>query len=59
MGEVADKTKGLANQAIGKIKHAIGSATGNVDLKVEGDLQEAKGELQKIKGAVKGVIDKI
>ncbi|MGZ5869642.1 MAG: CsbD family protein [Croceibacterium sp.] len=59
MGEIADKAKGLANEAIGKTKHAIGSGTSNADLKAEGDLQEAKGKLQRTKGAVKGVINKI
>ena len=59
MGEILDKAKGHANEAIGKTKRAIGDATDRPDIRAEGDAQEAKGDLQKAKGAVKGAINKI
>jgi len=59
MGEMLDKTKGHANEAVGKTKRAIGDATNNPELRAEGDAQEAKGDIQKAKGAVKGAINKI
>lgn len=56
MGELIDKTKGLANQAIGNIKQL---STDPVTRK-EGLAQERKGEAQNLKGAVKGAFgDKI
>ncbi|MGE3747777.1 MAG: CsbD family protein [Sphingomonadaceae bacterium] len=58
MGEVTDKAKGHANEAIGKGKRAVGDATDRPDLRAEGDAQEAKGDLQKAKGAVKGAVNK-
>lgn len=45
MGELIDKTKG-------KIKKAIGSATGDDKLKREGEVDELKG---KVKGAAEDV----
>jgi uncharacterized protein YjbJ (UPF0337 family) len=54
MGELIDKVKGYANEAAGKTKQAIGNATDNEKLEAEGLVQEAKGDLQKGVGAVKG-----
>lgn len=60
MGELKDKAKGLANEAIGNGKQAIGKAIGNERLRAEGALQERKGEAQNLKGSVKGALgDKI
>lgn len=59
MGEILDKVTGAANEAIGKVKRAVGDATDRPDIKAEGDAQEAKGDLQQAKGSVKGVINKI
>lgn len=60
MGELIDKAKGYANEAAGKTKQAIGKATDNDKLQAEGLAQEAKGDLQKGVGAVKGAFnDKI
>jgi uncharacterized protein YjbJ (UPF0337 family) len=60
MGEFTDKVKGHANEIAGKTKRAIGEATDNEKLVAEGDAQEAKGDLQKGIGAVKGAFnDKI
>jgi uncharacterized protein YjbJ (UPF0337 family) len=62
MGELKDKVAGHANELAGKVKRAAGDALDRPDLRAEGDAQEAKGDLQKtkgaVKGAVKGVIDK-
>ncbi|MDO6416858.1 CsbD family protein [Sphingomonas sp. BIUV-7] len=59
MGEITDKITGAANEAIGKVKRAIGEHTDRPDITAEGDAQEAKGDLQSAKGDVKGVINKI
>lgn len=56
MGEFTDKTKGAANQAIGKTKAAAGRATDNPELVAKGDAQQAKGAVQKASGAVKGAL---
>lgn len=59
MGEVTDKIRGTANEAIGKAKQAIGKATDNGTLQGKGIAQEAKGDLQKAKGAVKHKINRM
>ena len=60
MGELTDKIKGHANEAIGKVKRAVGDATDRPDISAEGDVQEATGDFQKAKGSVKGALgDKI
>ena len=40
MGSTLDKAKGLANEALGKAKQAIGKATGDTRLRGEGKAQE-------------------
>lgn len=42
MSSTSDKVKGLANEAIGKVKQAVGRATGNTELEVKGKVQEKK-----------------
>lgn len=60
MGELKDKAKGLANEAIGNTKQAIGKATDNDKLHAEGVAQERKGEVQRAAGTVKGAMgDKV
>lgn len=60
MGEFTDKAKGVANEAVGKVKQAIGDATDRPDVQAEGVAQETAGDLQKAKGSVKGALgDKI
>ena len=59
MGEIKDKAKGAANEAVGRVKQAAGKAAGNPNLRNEGSVQEAKGQLQKAKGAIKGAINKL
>lgn len=56
MGEFIDKTKGAANEAIGKAKVSMGQRTDNPDLTIDGAKQQAKGQAQKIAGAAKGVL---
>ena len=46
MGSTLDKASGLANEAIGKIKHGLGSAVGSDKLKGEGAAQELEGHAQ-------------
>ncbi len=60
MGELTDKAKGLANEAAGNTKQAIGKATDNERLRQDGVAQERKGEAQNLTGKVKGALgDKI
>ena len=59
MGEITDKLKGAANDAIGIVKQGVGKAIDKPGLRAEGVAQEAKGEMQTAKGTVKGKIDKI
>lgn len=60
MGEFTEKAKGIANEAAGNTKQAIGKATDNERLRAEGVAQERKGEAQNLKGKVQGALgDKI
>ncbi len=54
MGEFTEKAKGVANDAIGNVKQAVGKGTDNAELVAEGLAQEAKGEAQKIQGEIEG-----
>jgi uncharacterized protein YjbJ (UPF0337 family) len=56
MGELTDRAKGAANEAIGNTKQAAGKATNNPDLHAKGVAQERKGEAQKAAGKVKGAL---
>lgn len=56
MGELTDKAKGLANEAAGNVKQAVGKATDIDRLEAEGVVQERKGEGQQLKGKVKGAL---
>ncbi len=56
MGELKDRAKGLANEAAGNVKQAIGKATKNPELQAKGVAQERKGEVQQAKGKVKGAL---
>lgn len=56
MGELTDKIKGNVNEAIGKAKQQ----SDDPDTRKEGAGQELKGDVQQVKGAVKGALgDKI
>ncbi len=55
MGEFTDKAKGAVNEAVGKAKR--GSSSSRV--RNDGAAQETKGEAQKLKGKVKGVVNKL
>ena len=60
MGELTDKVKGAANSLTGKAKQEVGERQGDADLAAEGQMQDAKGGLQNLKGKVKGALgDKI
>ena len=62
MGSTADKVKGAANEAAGKIKQGVGEAVGSDRLQGEGVIQEVKGKGQQALGdakeATKDAIDK-
>ena len=55
MGEFTDKIKGAANQTAGSLKQG----SSNERVREDGAAQEAKGDLQEVKGKVKGVINKL
>jgi uncharacterized protein YjbJ (UPF0337 family) len=60
MGELHEKAKGMGNEIVGKTKQVVADATDNPKLKVEGDLQEAKGKVQHVAGDIMGAAgDKI
>lgn len=56
MGEMKDKAKGLANEVAGEVKQQ----SSNPATREEGRAQERKGEVQNLKGKVKGAFgDKV
>lgn len=59
MSSTSDKLKGTGNQIVGKVKQGIGEATDDPQLKGEGKLQEAKGDLQKAAGKAKDAVKKV
>lgn len=58
MGSTADKAKGMANEAAGKVKQGVGRATGDRDLEAKGAAQELKGKGQKTIGKAKDAVKK-
>ncbi|KPB70380.1 CsbD family protein [Pseudomonas cannabina] len=58
MSSTSDKIKGMANEAVGNVKQAVGKATDNTKLQGEGKAQELKGEGQQAKGEVKDAVKK-
>ncbi|ORW07066.1 CsbD family protein [Mycolicibacter longobardus] len=44
---LADKAKNAAQDAAGKVKEAVGDATGNDDLRNEGQADQGKSSLKK------------
>ncbi|MET0240971.1 MAG: CsbD family protein [Sphingobium sp.] len=56
MSETTDRAKGVIDETVGKAKRAIGEATDNPKLVVEGDLQEAKGDAEKASARAKAAL---
>ncbi|WP_374293896.1 CsbD family protein [Sphingomonas sp.] len=56
MGELTDKIKGNINEAVGKVKEAIGDHQNNPELKAEGQGQQVQGKGEQFKGKVKGAL---
>lgn len=52
MGELKDKIKGNANEAVGKAKQH----SNDPETRAEGKAQETKGKGQQVKGAIKGAL---
>lgn len=52
VGELKDKAKGIANEAVGETKQR----SGDPETRAEGRAQERKGEAQNLKGKVKGAL---
>jgi uncharacterized protein YjbJ (UPF0337 family) len=60
MGEMTDKMKAAGNKLAGNVKEGIGHATGDAKLEAEGAAQKLTGDVQDVKGSVKGAFgDKI
>ena len=57
MSGTTDKVKGLANEAAGNVKQAVGKATDNERLQAEGKAQELKGEAQQAVGKGKDAFE--
>lgn len=53
-----DKAKGSAEKAAGKLKQAVGEATGDKELKREGRAEEVKGHLRTAKSEFKKAVEK-
>lgn len=56
MGEATDKLKAAGNKLAGSVKEGIGKATDNPKLEAEGAAQKVKGDVQDVKGSVKGAL---
>ncbi|KQT41968.1 hypothetical protein ASG43_16920 [Aureimonas sp. Leaf454] len=56
MGSTSDKISGMANEAVGNVKQAVGKAVGNERLQAEGVAQELKGEGQQALGEAKSAV---
>jgi len=52
MGELKDKVTGAVNEAVGKVKQQSDDSATRDD----GAKQELKGDVQQVKGAVKGAL---
>lgn len=59
MSSTTDKIKGLANEAAGNVKQAVGKAVGNDRLRAEGIAQEVKGDAQQTVGKAKEAVKKL
>ena len=57
LGEYITKTKGAANEAIGKARVSVGQNTESPKLIIEVIKQQAKGQVPKLVGGAKGVLD--
>ena len=53
-----DKAEGTAHELKGKVKEAVGRATGNPDMEDEGAAEKLGGKIQKKVGDVEKVIEK-
>ena len=56
MSSSTDKIKGMANEAIGRMRRRLGKATGSLAMQGRGAIQEAKGKGQKALGGAKGIV---
>ncbi len=50
--------KGAADKAKGAVKDAVGKATGDDKMRVEGQFDKAKGEAHKVAGDIKDAVKK-
>lgn len=59
MSSTSDKIKGVANEAAGNVKQAVGKVVGNDRLRAEGIAQEVKGDAQQTVGKAKDAVKKL
>ena len=59
MSSTTDKIKGLANEAAGNVKQAVGKAVGNDRMRADGIAQEVKGDAQQTVGKAKDAVKKL
>jgi uncharacterized protein YjbJ (UPF0337 family) len=58
MTGATDKIKGAANEGMGKVKQAVGSAIDDPKMRAKGAAQEVEGKAQKAVGGAKEEIKK-
>jgi len=51
-----DRIKGMADQAKGSVKDALGKATGDTKLEAEGKIDKAKGKVENAVGGAKDTL---
>jgi len=51
-----DRIKGMADQAKGSMKDALGKATGDAKLEAEGKIDKAKGKVESAVGSAKDTL---
>ena len=56
MGSVNDKISGYSNRAFGNLKQAVGRAAGSDRLRLDGQIQAAKGQAEIAIGIAKDAI---
>ena len=56
MGRTAEKIKGMANKAAGKVKQGVGEAIGSKKMQAKGKAQEIKGVGQQAMGKSKSAV---
>ena len=59
MGGTGDKAEGAWDETKGKVKEAVGDATGDEETQAEGKTDQLKGKAEGVKGDVKDAGEKV